>query len=156
MALEKKVKTGTAWTQHAAYTTDIDGKFAFNEIIDTTYYDVRLAVKGDTLSVGNVVSTADAQLINQWVIGGATPVGWDFFTADVNGDKSVSISDAFGVSGKIAGRISVWPNSVQNIKFFTPTEYAAINGSSINLTATYPGQTNFYYDILPGQPDSVS
>jgi hypothetical protein len=108
------------------------------------------------MGVGNVISTADAQLINQWAIGGATPTGWDFFTADVNGDKSVSISDAFGVFGKIAGRISVWPNSVQNVKFYTPTEYAAINGSSVNLVATYPGQTNFYYDILPGQPDSVN
>ena len=156
LALEKKPHTGTTWSQHATYTTDINGHFAFNEIIDTTFYDVRLAIKGDTMGVGNVISTADAQLINQWAIGGATPTGWDFFTADVNGDKSVSISDAFGVFGKIAGRISVWPNSVQNVKFYTPTEYAAINGSSVNLVATYPGQTNFYYDILPGQPDSVS
>ena len=156
LALEKKVKTSSTWSQHATYTTDTNGKFAFNEIIDTTYYDVRLAVVGDTMSVGNVVSTADAQLINQWVIGGATPLGWDFFTADVNGDKSLSISDAYGVFGKIAGRISVWPNSVQNIKFFTPTEYAAINVASTNLVATYPGQTNFYYNILPGQPDSVT
>ena len=156
LALEKKVKTGSSWSQHASYTTDLSGDFAFTEIIDTTYYDVRLAIKGDTLSVGNVISTADAQLINQWNIGGATPSGWNFFTGDVNGDNSLSISDAFGVFGKIAGRISVWPNSVQNVKFFTPTEYAAINGSSTNLTATYPGVTNFYYPILPGQPDSVT
>jgi hypothetical protein len=156
LALEKKVKTGSSWSQHASYTTDLSGEFAFTEIIDTTYYDVRLAIKGDTLSVGNVISTADAQLINQWNIGGATPSGWDFFTGDVNGDNSLSISDAFGVFGKIAGRISVWPNSVQNVKFFTPTEYAAINGASTNLTATYPGVTNFYYPILPGQPDSVT
>ncbi len=33
-------------------------------LIDTTYYAVRLAVKGDTMNVGNVISTADAQLIN--------------------------------------------------------------------------------------------
>ena len=155
LALEKKPHTGTTWSQHATYTTDTNGKFAFNEIIDTTFYDVRLAIAGDTMGVGNVISTADAQLINQWAIGGATPTGWDFFTADVNGDKSVSISDAFGVFGKIAGRISVWPNSVQNVKFYTPTEYAAINGSSTNLVAAYPGQTNFYFTILPGQPDSV-
>jgi hypothetical protein len=156
LALEKKVKTGSSWSQHASYTTDLSGEFAFTETIDTTYYDVRLAIKGDTLSVGNVISTADAQLINQWNIGGATPSGWDYFTGDVNGDNTLSISDAFGVFGKIAGRISAWPNSVQNIKFFTPTEYAAINGSSSNLTATYPGVTNFYYPILPGQPDSVT
>jgi hypothetical protein len=156
LALEKKVKTGSTWSQHAVYTTDTSGRFSFSEIIDTTYYDVRLAVKGDTLGVGNVVSTADAQLINQWAIGGATPVGWNFFTADVNGDNSLSISDAYGVFGKIAGRISVWPNSVKNIKFFTPTEYNTINTATSNFTATYPGITNFYYNILPNQPDSVT
>ena len=155
LALEKKVKTSSTWSQHASYATDVAGHFSFSEIIDTTYYDVRLAVKGDTLGVGNVISTADAQLINQWVIGGATPSGWNFFTADVNGDNNVTISDAYGVFGKIAGRISVWPNSVKNVKFFTPTEYAAISAATTNLTATYPGTTNFYYNILPGQPDSV-
>jgi len=156
LALEKKVKTSSSWSQHASYFTDANGKFSFTEIIDTTYYDVRLAVKGDTLNAGSVISTADAQLINRWVIGGVTPSGWDYFTGDVNGDNSLSVSDVYSVFGRIAGRINQWPNSVENIKFFTPTEYSAINGASANLTATYPGKTNFYYEILPGQPDSVT
>ena len=42
-------------------------RFSFSEILDTTFWDVRLAVKGDTMGVGNVISTTDAQLINQWV-----------------------------------------------------------------------------------------
>lgn len=156
LALQKKVKTGSTWTQHASYTTDINGDFSFTEIIDTTYYDVRLAIKGDTMGVGNVLSTADAQLINQWVIGGSTPSGWNYYSGDVNGDNALTISDAFGVFGKIAGRISVWPNSVQNVKFFTAAEYATINGTpATNFTSTIPGATNFYYNILPGQPDSV-
>jgi hypothetical protein len=157
LALEKKPKTGSTWSQVNTYTTNINGDFSFNEILDTTYFDVRLAIKGDTMGVGNVISVADAQQINQWTIGGATPAGWDFYHADVNGDNIVSISDAYGVFGRIAGRFSVWPNSVKDVKFFTVTEYNAVTGTpATNFTSTYPGVTNFTFNILPGQPDSVT
>lgn len=156
LALEKKVKAGGTWGTHDTYVTDLSGNFAFSEIIDTTYYDVRLAIKGDTMTVGNVISTADAQLINQWVLGSATPSGFDFYSADVNGSNNVTITDAYGVFGRIAGRFTSWPNSVNDVKFFTATEYTTITGSpSTNYTSTYAGVTNFYYNILPGMPDSV-
>lgn len=156
LALEKKVKTSSTWSQHASYTTDINGDFAFTELIDTTYYDVRLAIKGDTMSVGNVISTADAQLINQWALGSATPSGFDFYTGDVNGSNGLSITDAYGVFGRIAGRFTSWPNSVKDVKFFTAAQYATITGSpTTNYTASISGQTNFYYNIVAGQPDSV-
>jgi hypothetical protein len=156
LALEKKVKTGSTWSIHDTYVTDINGDFAFTEIIDTTYYDVRLAIKGDTMSVGNVISSADAQLINQWVLGSATPSGWDFYTADVNGSNNISITDAYGVFGRIAGRFNAWPNSVKDVKFFTVAEKNTITGTATtNYTSTISGVTNFYHNILPGQPDSV-
>jgi len=156
LALEKKPKTGSTWSTVNTYLTDTAGKFSLNEILDTTYFDVRLAVKGDTMGVGNVISVADAQKINQWTIGALTPSAWDFYHADVNGDNNVTISDAYGVFGRIAGRFSVWPNSVKDVKFFTTSEYATVTGSpSTNMTGSVTGNTNFYFNILPGQPDSV-
>lgn len=156
LALEKKVKVGGSWAVHDTYMTDINGDFAFTEIIDTTYYDVRLAIKGDTMTVGNVISSADAQLINQWVLGTSTPSGWDFYTADVNGSNNISITDAYGVFGRIAGRFNAWPNSVKDVKFFTVAEKNTITGTpTTNYTSTISGVTNFYHNILPGQPDSV-
>lgn len=155
LALEKKVKTTSTWGVHDTYTTDNNGHFSFTELIDTTYYDVRLAIQGDTMGVGNVISTADAQLVNQWVIGGNTPSGWDYYTGDVNGDNNLTISDAYGVFGRISGRFTEWPNSVEDVKFFTVSEFNTIDGSSTNYTSTITGVTNFYYNILPGQPDSV-
>ena len=156
LALEKKVKTSSTWSTHKTYTTNVAGKFSFTEIIDTSYYDVRLAVKGDTMNVGNVISTADAQLINQWVIEGTKPAAWNFYSGDVNGDNNLTISDAYGVFGRISGRFTTWPNSVKDVKFFTPSEYATVNSTpTTNFTSTIPGVTNFYYNILPGQPDSV-
>ena len=157
LALEKKPKTGSVRSQVNTYSTDTAGHFAFNEILDTTYFDVRLAIKGDTMGVGNVISTADAQKVNQWVLGSITPSSWDFYTADVNGDNNITISDAYGVFGRIAGRFSVCPNSVKDVKFFTQSEYNSITGSpTTNMTSSISGVTNFYHSILPGQPDSVN
>ena len=151
LSLEKKVKGSGNWSFHSSYTTDINGNFALTEIIDTTYYDVRLNIKGDTMAVGNVISTADAQLINQWVLGGLTPTAWDFYTGDINGSNDLTITDAYGVFGRISGRFSAWPNSVKDVKFFTVAERATIIGNPTNnFTSTISGVTNFTYDILPG------
>lgn len=155
LSLERKPYNGSTWVQHSAYTTDNNGKFNILVNIDTNYWDVRLSIKGDTMSVGNIISTTDAQLINQWVLGTATPSGFDYYTADVNGSNNITISDAYGVFGRIAGRFTQWPNSVKDVKFFTPTEYATINGSSTNYTSTISGTTNFYHNILAGQADSI-
>jgi len=157
LALEKKPKTSNVWAQHASYITDINGDFQFTETIDTTFWDVRLAIQGDTMGVGNVISVADAQQVNQWVIGNGTPQSWNYYTADVNGDNNITISDAWGVFGRISGRFAVWPNNVKDVKFFTVSEYNTITGTpATNFTSTIAGQTNFYFNILPGQPDSVT
>jgi hypothetical protein len=117
---------------------------------------VRIAVKGDTMSIGNVISTADAQRVNQYVLGQQTPTGFDFYASDVNGDNKITISDVYGVYARVSGRFTTWANSVKDVKFFTSTEYTNINGSSTNLMATYAGSTNFTFDIIAGQPDSVT
>ena len=155
LKLEKKPKNSSTWAEHNSYTTDVAGHFTFTETIDTTFYDVRIATRVADNAPGNVISTADAQLINQWVLGTSAMSGFDYFTADVNGSNGITISDAYGVFGRVSGRFTSWPNSVKDIKFFTPTEYTAINGSSTNLTSTYAGVTNFYHDIIAGQPDSI-
>ena len=155
LALEKKPSGGSTWTQHSVYVTDNNGDFNISVPLDTTYWDVRLAVKGDTMGVGNVVSTTDAQLINQWVLGNGTMTGFDYYTADVNGSNNTTISDVWGVFGRVSGRFTSWPNNTKDVKFFTSTEYTTINGSSTNYTSSIAGVTNFTFDILPGQPDSV-
>lgn len=157
LSLEKKPHFGTTWSQHNVYTTNTNGEFSLVETIDTTYYDVRLSVVGDTMNVGNIISTADAQLINQWVIGGSQPSGWDFYSGDVNESDNLTISDVYGVFGRISGRFNVWPNNTKDIKFFTVSEFTTVtNNPNTNYTSTIPGVTNFFHPILPGQPDSVT
>lgn len=157
VAIDKKLRPGGSWVHDSTAVTDTNGRFAFVNIpLDTTGYDVRLNIKGDTMGVGSVISVADAQRINQYVLGTATPTGFDYYESDVNGDNTLSISDVYGVFGKVSGRFTVWPNSVKDIKFFTASEFSTINGSSTNYTATIPGVTNFTYNIVAGAPDSVT
>jgi hypothetical protein len=154
VSLEKKAKTGSTWTTVNTYKTNTAGRFNFTETLDTTYWDTRVAVKGDTMSYGNALSTADAQKVNQTILGQYTPTGFDFYAMDVNGNNTITIADAYSVFGNIAGRFTSWPNSVKNLLFFTKTERDSIDGKSISKAATIPGVTNFTH-YINGGVDSV-
>lgn len=155
LSLDKKPKAGSTWTTVNTYSTDSTGRFAFTETLDTTYWDTRISVQGDTLSIGNVLSTADAQRINQSVLGQWTPTGFDFYTMNVNGGNGITITDAYSVFSRLAGGISSWPNGVEDVLFFTDTEFSSIDGSATDLSSSIPGVTNFTHKINGG-PDSVT
>jgi hypothetical protein len=156
VALEKKPKAGSTWTVVDTSLTTAAGAFSFDQYVDTTYWNARITVKGDTLTTSTIVSTADAAKVNQYVLGTATPTGFDYYAADVNGSNSITISDVYGVFARLAGRFTAWPNSVPDVKFFTQTEYSTINGSSTNYTSTISGTVNVSYDIIAGGVDSVT
>jgi len=148
VSLEKRAKGASTWTEVAAQKTNSNGVTVFRKFLDTTYWDVRIAVKGDTMTPGNVFSTADAQKINQSILGQYTPAGFDYYTMDVNGTAGdISIADVYSVYGRLAGRFSAWPNSKKVVMFFTVAEYNAINGSATNLTSTYSTVNNFTYSV---------
>jgi hypothetical protein len=147
VSLEKKAPTGS-WTQVDAKATNSLGHVVFREFLDTTYWDVRMVVKGDTMTPGNVFSTADAQKINQSILGQYTPSGFDYYTMDVNGTTGdINIADVYSVYGRLAGRFTSWPNSKKDVMFFTVAEYNSINGATSNLTSTYATVNNFNYTI---------
>jgi hypothetical protein len=147
VSLEKKAPSGS-WTQVEAKATNSTGVVVFRKFLDTTYWDVRMVVKGDTMTPGSVISTADAQKINQSILAQYTPSGFDYYTMDVNGtDGTISIADVYSVYGRLAGRFSAWPNGKKDVMFFTVAEYNAINGSATNLTSTYSTINNFDYSI---------
>jgi hypothetical protein len=148
VSLEKRARGSSTWTQVAAQKTNSAGVTVFRKFIDTTYWDVRIVVKGDTMTPGNVFSTADAQKINQSILGQYTPTGFDYYTMDVNGTTGdISIADVYSVYGRLAGRFTAWPNSKKDVMFFTVAEYNAINGATSNPTSTYSTVNNFTYSV---------
>jgi hypothetical protein len=155
--LEKKLMTASTWTTVTTSTTDVDGNFTFTNLpIDITSWDVRIRVNGSSLATGNIISVSDSQKINRFVLGQDTPTGFDFYTADVNGDNNITVSDVYGVFGRVSGRFTSWPNSVKDVKFFSATEYASINGATSSLQSTIPGVTDLVFNILPGAGNSVT
>jgi hypothetical protein len=155
--LEKKLMTSSTWTTVTTSTTNIDGAFTFTDLpIDITSWDVRIRVDGSTLATGNIISVSDAQKVNRFVLGQDVPTGFDFYTADVNGDNNVTVSDVYGVFGRVSGRFTTWPNSVKDVKFFSATEYASINGATSSLQSTIPGVTDLVFNILPGAGNTVT
>jgi hypothetical protein len=157
VSLEKKLKTSSTWSYVQDTFTNSQGKFFFTDVeIDTTAWDIRIAIKGDTMGVGSIVSVSDAQRINKYVLGTETPRGFDFYSSDVNGDNKVTISDVYGVYARVGGRFTEFPNSVKDVLFFTESEFNTIDSSTTNYTSTIPGSTNFTFNIIAGQPDSVT
>jgi hypothetical protein len=148
VSLEKKAKSGGSWSQVATGKTNSSGVVVLRKLLDTTYWDVRMVVKGDTMTPGNVISTADAQKINQSILAQYTPVGFDYYTMDVNAhDGGISVADVYSVYGRLAGRFSAWPNSQKDVWFFTKSQYDSINGASTNYVTSKPGVNNFTYTI---------
>lgn len=151
VVLQSKPITGSTWTDVATSTTDVNGEFLFNVPVDISYYQVRLHIQGDALSYGNIVTTADADKANQFVLGTLTPTGFDFYSTDVNGSNTITIADVYSIFGRIAGRFTTWPNGVKDVLFFNATEFATINGSTTNQRPTIPGVTNLDYVIPTGE-----
>jgi hypothetical protein len=148
VSLEKKPKSGGSWAQVATEKTNSSGVVVLRKLLDTTYWDVRMVVKGDTMTPGNVISTADAQKINQSILAQYTPTGFDYYTMDVNAHNGdITIADVYSVYGRLAGRFSAWPNSQKDVWFFTKSQYDSINGASTNYVTSKPGVNNFTYTI---------
>jgi hypothetical protein len=155
--LEKKLMTASSWTTVTTSTTDVAGNFTFTNLpIDITSWDVRIRVNGSSLVTGNIISVSDSQKINRFVLGQDTPTGFDFYTADANGDNNITVSDVYSVFGRVSGRFTVWPNSVKDVKFFSASEYASINGATSSLQSTIPGVTDLVFNILPGAGNTVT
>lgn len=157
VVLEKSLKNSSSWVSVATSTSGLDGRWNFTNVsVDTSAWNVRINVKGDTLGYGNIVTTTDAQQVNKFVLGVDQPSGFDFYTSDVNGDNSISVSDVYSIFARVSGRFTSWVNSVSDVLFFNETEYNTIDGSTSNLRSTIPGQTNFTKLIGNNEPDSVT
>lgn len=149
VGLWKQPKIGGDWTLVNVETTDINGRFAFNPIVDTTFWTCKVEVRGDTLSLGNVVTTADAQKVNRFVLGIESPKSFDFHTSDPNNTGSISISDVYTIFNRIAGRFNSF--STPDVRFFTDVQYnTVITDSLTNHSLDIPGTPNYSFTIVRG------
>ena len=136
----------TPWTLVKTSVTTLTGAFDFKEIVDTTYWVCKVEVDGSSLGIGNIVTTADAQKINRFVLGLDEPASWDFYTSDVNNSGAISVSDVYGVFTRIASRGNTF--QVPDVRFFTEQEKNIIEANpKVNKTFQIPG-TNIFTHTL--------
>jgi hypothetical protein len=149
VGLFKKPKTSSTWEIVKVNVTDINGYFSFSEIIDTTWWNCKIQVNGDTMSLGHVVTTADAQKVNRFVLGIEQPTKFDFHASDVNASGEITITDVYSIFNRIAGRFTSF--MTPDVRFFTYNEYNTIvNDSLTNYSLAIPGTSIFTYIITPG------
>ena len=154
VGLWKQPKVGGSWSLISVDTTDLNGKFRFSPIVDTTFWICKVEVQGDSLSLGNVVTTADAQKVNRFVMGIERPKAFDFHSSDVNNNGGISISDVYTIFNRVAGRFTKF--SVPDVRFFTESEYTTITQDSmINYSTVLPGVANYSFTIRTGV-DSIT
>jgi hypothetical protein len=150
VSIEKTPKGTSSWVLVADTLTNSNGIAHFEEILDTTYYAVRMVVRGDTMTSGAAISVADAYKINKLVNQEEAPKGYDFYAADVNNDNRINVADVFGVFGRLASRITQWPGAAE-VLFFTDAENSSITGDSLNnKRSTITGSNTIYYVIPDG------
>ena len=154
VGLWKQPKSGGKWTLVNVDTTDLNGKFGFSPIVDTTYWTCKIEVQGDTLNLGNVVTTADAQKVNRFVLGIENPKAFDFHSSDPNNSGNISISDVYTIFNRIAGRFNKF--TTPDVRFFTDVQYNTIKTDSLNNhSLDIPGVANYSYTIRTGV-DSIT
>jgi hypothetical protein len=128
------IVTFTPWALVTTSTTDAIGRYSFSVPTNPSieYYI--------TFNVPTPVTPVltDGTNCNNLVTGITTTKAVDYFRFDVNGDNRLTVSDTYSIMARRSGLISSFsPTPLSRI--LTTTEWSAINPSTLNLKATYPG-----------------
>jgi len=128
------IVTFTPWALVTTSTTDAIGRYSFSVPTNPSieYYI--------TFNVPTPVTPVltDGTTCNNVVTGITTTKAVDYFRFDVNGDNRLTVSDTYSIMARRSGLISSFsPTPLSRI--LTSTQWAAINPSTSNLRATYPG-----------------
>lgn len=157
----QKSSNGTTWVDVTTVNTNVDGTANFNTFLDQSYWQIRVKVNPG-LNASSALSTADANMISEIVVGNVSYTGTQFYTGNTNrSSNGITISDAYMIFGRLAQGATSYPG-VPDVLFFTEAQYNQIAASSTDLSATIPGQVTFlsaninntttgnYYLLVPG------
>ena len=124
----------TPWTLVTTSTTDATGRYSFSNATNPSIeYYITFNVPAPTTP-----SLLDGTTCNSIVTGITTIKAIDYFRFDTNGDNRLTVSDTYSIMAKTSGLLSAFtPTPLSRI--LTSTEWSAINPSTANLRATYPG-----------------
>ena len=124
----------TAWNLVATSTTDATGRYSFSTATNPSIeYYITFNVPAPATPV-----LIDGTNCNNLVTGITATKAVDYFRFDVNGDNRLTVSDTYSILAKKSGLISAFTSTPLS-RILTSTQWSAINPSTLNLKATYPG-----------------
>jgi hypothetical protein len=132
--LYTKLKSGSTYSLQQSYLTDSNGAFTISTTLDTTTYDFQVVLGDVTVPTPTV---NDAKFFNNKIFNDSI-VSKDYYRMNTNNNSYLSISDVYLIYQKTHGKD--WPSGVPAYRLFTQAQWSAINSSTSNLAATYPGQ----------------
>lgn len=146
-------------------STDLDGRFSFNNLSSGNSYDVKINDNKNTCLSG--VSTSDIVAIQKHILSiKKFDSPYKFIAADVNGSKSISASDISDIRKMILGTTSVLSSGIcwtgvdasQTLTIANPynyNSYVRLNNpnsqvTNANLKVIKLGDVNDNHDIATG------
>ena len=154
----------TAWVLDQTVYTNSSGYYSASRPSNpaTEWY-----IQFDAPNPVTSLQMSDISSLHSVILGATSFNGLHYYNYDLNGDNSISISDAVYLNFKRVGIFTSWINSF-NSRYFTPAQYNAIKNQTLNLKSTYPGVSSItinspinggtanYYLISPGYSGQVA
>ena len=144
-----RTKGQGSYSLYGSYTTDVTGKYTTSTILPYSTYDFRISVENLLISAP---SSSDAKSFNMKIFGRSFNAK-DYYRMDANNNNALTITDVYLIYFRNGGS-SIWPNSTPSYRLFSTTDWNSINGSSINLKATYIGLQTLNVDGISSDGSS--
>jgi hypothetical protein len=156
------IVTTTAWALYKTVYTNSSGYYSFSEAYDPSkeyYIQLDVMNPATTLTLTDIIAPTD--IILSKIL--RKSIHYNLY--DVNGDNTISISDAYFINKKRYSMASSWPS----IYLYTPSQYTSLTTGTADLRSSILGvssitinspvsgtTTGNYYIIAPGFKGQVS
>jgi hypothetical protein len=156
------IVTTTAWSFYKTVYTNSSGYYSFSEAYDPSkeYY-----IQLDVMNPATPLTLTDIIAPTDIILSKIARKSIHFNLYDVNGDNTISISDAYFINKKRYSMASSWPG----IYLYTPSQYTSLTTGTADLRSSILGvssitinspvsgtTTGNYYIIAPGFKGQVS
>lgn len=137
----------TTWTLSKTVYTNSSGFYTFSPSgLDVNNFLFKVEISDVPLTG---LSSTDVFPLSDIVIKKTNPSNRDNYKYDVNGDNKFTISDIFGVYGKISGLVTSWISGIPNYRIFSSGQWTTVKTSTTNTKSTIPGTQTIVIDPAP-------
>jgi hypothetical protein len=156
------IVTTSSWALYKTVYTNSSGYYSFSEAYDPSkeyYIQLDVMNPATTLTLTDIIAPTD--IILSKIL--RKSIHYNLY--DVNGDNTISISDAYFINKKRYSMASSWPS----IYLYTPSQYTSLTTGTADLRSSILGvssitinspvsgtTTGNYYIIAPGFKGQVS